>query len=163
MPNLDDEIFKLSKEGILDLDTIYKFVQQVQLFNRLKRMSLPDIWREFVSSIEIPDEVIEVVKYFNDKGELEPALVPKLQEVKSAIENIRVQKRELLRNLATSSRLSQFLVDSQVHLYYGQESLLVRGGFSKVIDANIIGRSSSGFFYIVPRSLDRLKAKRVNS
>jgi len=47
----------------------------------------------------------------------------------------------------------------RVHLYYGQEAILVRGGFSKAIDANIIGRSSSGFFYIVPYSLERLKSK----
>ena len=157
LKNLDDELIRLSKEATLSLDEIYEFVKIIEFFNKLKAMSLPPIWSEFVSSIEIPREVLEIVSFFNDEGKLDSAKIEELFEVEQALKNIKSQKRENLRNIANSRRLNEYLVDSNVHLYYGQEALLARGGFSSAIKASVIGRSSGGYFYIVPDSLTKLE------
>ncbi len=157
--NLDEYILKLSKEGVLRVEEIYEFVKLVEFFNRLKALTMPLVWAQYIKKIEIPKEVLEITQYFNDEGKLDSAKIEELKEVESALKNIKESKKETLRRVINSNALNEYLVDSQVHLYYGQEALLVRGGFSKAIKANIIGRSSSGFFYIVPHALESLKEK----
>jgi DNA mismatch repair protein MutS2 len=51
------------------------------------------------------------------------------------------------------------LVDTQVHFNGGEETLLVRGGFNKVLKATVVGRSEGGYFYILPQSVSHLKEK----
>jgi DNA mismatch repair protein MutS2 len=160
--DLDELILKLSKEAVLNLDEIYQFIKLTQFFNRLKALTLPPIWNEFILKIEIPNDILEIFKYFNDEGKLDSTYIAELKEVESALKNIKESKKEALRRVINTRSLQEFLVDSQIHLYYGQEALLVRGGFSKAIKANIIGRSSGGFFYIVPHALENLKEKESN-
>jgi len=59
-----------------------------------------------------------------------------------------------------SRKLESYLVDRQIHLVNGEETLLLRGGFSAVLKGEIVGRSSAGFFYVVPASLRKLKERR---
>ena len=157
VPNLDDAIIRLKKFATLNLDEIYYFVQIVEFFNRLKASSLPPIWVDLVAKIEIPSDILEVVGYFNEDGELDPAKVEELFAIKEALKEIKVSKKDRLNRILNSNKIQEYLVDKSIHLYYNQEALLVRGGFSRVIDANIIGRSSSGYFYIVPNSLKELE------
>ena len=63
--------------------------------------------------------------------------------------------------MAHSNKLRDYLVDNQVHLNNGEETLLVRGGFNSVIKANIVGRSSNGYFYIIPQNISHLKEKQL--
>ncbi len=161
LPELDDSINRLSKSATLQLSQIYDFVKLVYFFNRLKACELSPIWRELANSIEIPDEILELAGYFTDEGKLDSAKVPELYDIETALKRISQEEKDKLARVLGSSNLKDYLVDSQIHLYYGQESLLVRGGFSKVLKANVIGRSSSGFFYVVPNSLEELKEKRT--
>ena len=159
IPNLDDLIARLNKEATLKLEQIYYFLQIVEFFNRLKAQTLPPLWSEFISSIETPEEILDILSQFNDEGKLDSAKIEELYDVEQAIKYIKSEKKDKLRAIANSNALADFLVDSNVHLYYGQETLLVRGGFSKVLKANVVGRSSGGFFYVVPHSLEKLKQK----
>ncbi|SFV69205.1 Recombination inhibitory protein MutS2 [hydrothermal vent metagenome] len=61
--------------------------------------------------------------------------------------------------MAHSSNLKDYLVDTQVHFLNGEETLMVRGGFNKAIKASVLGRSSGGFFYILPQSISHLKER----
>ena len=157
VPNLDDAIIRLKKFATLNLDEIYYFVQIVEFFNRLKASSLPPIWVDLVAKIEIPNDILEVVGYFNEDGELDPAKVEELFAIKEALKEIKVSKKDRLNRILNSNKIQEYLVDKSIHLYYNQEALLVRGGFSRAISANIIGRSSGGYFYIVPNSLKELE------
>jgi len=159
LPNLDDLIARLNKEATLKLEQIYYFLQIIEFFNRLKAQTLPPLWSEFANSIEIPSEILDILAQFNDEGKLDSSKIEELFDVEMALKYIKSEKKDKLRSIANSSNLSEYLVDSQVHLYYGQETLLVRGGFSRVLKANVVGRSSGGFFYVVPNSLERLKQK----
>ena len=62
-----------------------------------------------------------------------------------------------LKRLTSSPKISPYLIDTQVHLINDEESLLVRGGFNHVLKGAIVGRSSSGGFYVSPDVI--LKAK----
>ena len=159
LENMDDLLMRLEKEATLKLDSIYLFLKIVIFFNRLKAQTLPPLWSQLVSKIEIPSQIAEIVGKFNDEGRLDSAQIEELYDVEQALKHISADKKERLRSIANSSSLSDFLVDTQVHLYYGQETLLVRGGFSKVLKASVVGRSSGGFFYIVPNSLEKLKER----
>ncbi len=61
--------------------------------------------------------------------------------------------------MAHSSKLRDYLVDTQVHFNGGEETLLVRGGFNNAIKATVAARSPGGFFYIIPQSISHLKEK----
>ncbi len=157
--NLDDALMRLSKEATLDIATIFEFVKIVGFFNRLKAKIVPPLWSEFIKNIEIPKEILEITTLFNEKGELDSQKIEELSEIESALTHLKSEKKEHLRRILNQSKLQEFLVDSQVHLYYGQEALLVRGGFSRVLPAQILGRSSSGYFYVLPDSLHSLSQK----
>ncbi len=161
LPNLDDLINRLSKQATLQLEQIYDFVKLIEFFNALKATALPPLWREFVDAIEIPAELLDISQYFNDQALIDSAKEPELYEVEMALNRLKRDEKDKLAQVMGSSKLRDYLVDSQIHLYYGQESLLVRGGFSRVLKATVIGRSSMGFFYVVPNALEQLQERRT--
>jgi len=161
VPNLDDLINRLSKSATLQLEQIYHFVQIIEFFNALKATTLPPIWREFANSIDIPDEISNICIYFNNQGLIDSQKESELYNIELALDRLKQEQKDKLNSIMNSSSLKDYLVDSQIHLYYGQESLLVRGGFSKVLKATVVGRSSGGFFYVVPNALEELKSKRA--
>ena len=159
IPNLDDKLAKLSKQGILHLDEIFYFVKMIYLFNRLKALELPEPMKSRVADIQIPTEILEITKYFTDEGKLDPASDSELFGIQNAIEQNKRAIRETLASITRSSKLRDYLVDSSIHLINGEEALLVRGGFSSVLKASIIGRSSAGYFYVLPDKIKELKDK----
>ncbi len=161
LPNLDDLINRLSKQATLQLEQIYHFVKLIEFFNVLKAATLPPIWREFVDAIEIPAELLEICQYFNDQALIDSTKEPELFEIEQALQRLKREEKDKLASVMRNSQLKDFLVDTQIHLYYGQEALLVRGGFSKVLKATVIGRSSMGFFYVVPNALEQLQERRT--
>ena len=162
LPNMDDLINRLSKNATLSLEQLFLFVKEIEFFNRLRATELPPIWRKLIENIEVPKDIKETISYFNDQGLIDSQKEPELYDILKALEQIKAEQKDMLASTLRNSALKEYLVDTQIHLFYGQEALLVRGGFSRVIKANVIGRSSGGFFYIVPQSLESIK-KRVSS
>ncbi len=161
MPNLDDKLARLSKQGVLHLDEIYHFVKMIYLFNKLKAMELPEPMRSRVADIEIPDEIQNITTYFTDEGDLDPAKDSELFDIQIAVDRNRRGIRETLSSITRSSKLQDYLVDSSIHLINGEEALLVRGGFSSALKASVIGRSSAGFFYVLPDRIKELKDREA--
>ncbi len=157
--NLDYQLSKLLIHGILTLDEIYAFVNIITHFNRLKAMVLPEILEKWISKIEIPTQINEIVAHFNENGDINPQIEPKLGEIERHIKQNTIQIKEKLYKIAHTSSLRDYMVDYQVHFINSEETLLVRGGFNNVIKASIIARSSGGFFYILPQSISSLKDK----
>ena len=159
IPNLDDKLARLSKQGVLHLDEIYQFVKIIYLFNKLKAMTLPEPMASKITQIDIPDEIENIAKYFTDDGDLDSNKDDELFSIYNSLEQNKRAIREALSSITRSSKLQDYLVDSSIHLINGEEALLVRGGFSSVIKASVIGRSSAGFFYILPDKIKELKDK----
>ncbi|MEO1924290.1 MAG: endonuclease MutS2, partial [Nautiliaceae bacterium] len=152
--HLDSEIMHLKKFGNLKHDQIFEFVKIINYFKYLKSRNWTDL-KEWFDKIKIPDEIEKILKHYNEKGE-----VIGFEEIDLINERIKEKKsliRQQLYKYLNSKKLEPFLVDRQIHLQQGEETLLVRGGFNKVLNAEILGRSSSGFFYIFPRGIEKIK------
>ncbi len=159
IPNLENSLMRLSKQGILGLDEIFNFIKIIEYFNRLKAMDLSEPVGSWIGDIEVPKDVIEIGSFFTQEGELNPQKEPELADISQALRRNKEAIRETLYNLTRSSSLRDYLVDQQIHLQNGEEALLVRGGFSSVLKATVIGRSSGGFFYVIPKKIDSFKER----
>ncbi|WP_457560434.1 endonuclease MutS2 [Caminibacter sp.] len=152
--NLDTEIIHIKKFGILKHEQIFEFVKIVHYFKYLKSRNWAD-FAEWFDKIKIPEEIEKIIKHYSEKGE-----VVGFEEIDLINEKIKEKKSEIRQQLyryINSRKLEPFLVDKSIHLQAGEECLLVRGGFNKVMDAEILGRSSSGYFYVFPRSIEKIK------
>ncbi len=159
VPNLDRELNLLKKQAVLSLDEIHAFVTIISYFNTLKNVAFPEPVASWIQGIEIHEEILEVLDYFTQEGDINPERDPELYKLERAIKQNRIDIKETLYKLAHSSRLRDYLVDTQVHFNGGEETLLVRGGFNNAIKATVVARSSGGFFYILPQSISHLKEK----
>jgi DNA mismatch repair protein MutS2 len=156
---LDSQLMHLKKEGVLKLDDIFEFIKIIRYFEYLKQYQFrPEgVIYKWISELTFPDQVTPYLKYFNDKGELNPAVN---QELGSVVGALKVKKKAIsarLYQFVNNQKIAPYLVDRQLHLVEGQETLLVRGGFNHMMKASIVGRTAAGFFYIVPREIDKLK------
>jgi DNA mismatch repair protein MutS2 len=157
---VDDLLARLRKQAVLSLKEIHRFVIIITYLNRLKAITFQEPLAGWLRDVEIPDPIRTVLSAFTDEGEINPAYDPQLQEIDAALAHNTKSLKEQLRRLTRNRALGEYLVDTQVHLHNGEETLLVRGGFSQVLDATVVGRSSGGFFYVVPRAVDALKRRR---
>jgi DNA mismatch repair protein MutS2 len=157
--NLDRELNLIKKQAVLSLDEIYAFVTMFSYFNTLKAVGFAEPLHSWIDGIEIPEEIVEIIGYFTEEGDINPERDPELFKLERAIKQNKIDIKDTLYKLAHSSRLRDYLVDTQVHFNGGEETLLVRGGFNNVIKAAVVARSSGGFFYIIPQSISHLKEK----
>ncbi len=159
VPELTDRLMRLEKQGVLGLEEIFDFIRMIRYFNRLRALGLPEPAGSWIAEIEVPDEVAQIGSFFTDEGELNPEKEPELADIAEALRRNRESIRETLYGLTRSERLRDYLVDQQLHLQNGEEALLVRGGFSSVLKATVVGRSSGGFFYVIPEKVRSLKER----
>ena len=160
MEPLDGVLARLRKQATLSLEEIYSFVKMIGYVNRLRALTVQEPLAGWIRAIEIPEPVAAIVDSFTDEGAINPAREPELYDIDKALEHNRRAIKDQLYRLAHNNRLSDYLVDTQVHLHNGEETLLVRGGFTQVLKASVVGRSSSGFFYILPHAVSDLKKRQ---
>ncbi|MCB4754968.1 MAG: endonuclease MutS2, partial [Sulfurovum sp.] len=161
IPNLDKELNLIKKQGVLALEEIYAFVVMIGYFNRLKASSLPEPVGSWIGEIEIPEAIMETLGYFTDEGKINPERDAELMSLERAIKHNKGEIKETLYRLTHSTKLRDYLVDTQVHFHSGEETLLVRGGFNHALKATVVGRSSGGFFYVIPQHISHLKEKEA--
>ncbi|CAA6818257.1 MAG: Recombination inhibitory protein MutS2 [uncultured Sulfurovum sp.] len=159
VPNLDEQLNRLKKQGVLSLEEIYAFVSMIEYFNALKACSLPEPLNKWIREIEVHEEISDIILYFTNEGNINPEREPELYEIEKALKQNKSELKDKLYRLAHSSTLKEYLVDTQVHFLNGEETLMVRGGFNKVLKASVVGRTAGGFFYILPQSIAHLKEK----
>ena len=157
--NLNGLWMHLSKRGVPSLKEIFEAVKVVRYFKYLKSLKIEGAIGEWLEEIEIAQAVEEIVSMFDEKGRVKDSVDERLASLKSALEQNREQIRGTLSKLLTSSRLGPYLVDRQIHYVNGEEVLLVRGGFNHVLKGSIVGRTSGGFFYVLPEAVSKLKEK----
>jgi len=160
--NLDIELNRIKKQAPLKLEDIYEFIKIVEYFNQLKVVEFKNPLKNWIDKINIPEEILDIVSYFTSEGKLNPAKDIRLADIEKSLKENKQNIKDILYKLSHSSKLKDYLVDTQIHLVDGEEALLMRGGFSSVVKGAIIGRSSAGFFYILPNQISSLKAKETN-
>ncbi len=160
--NLDRELIHLKKFGVLKSDEIFEFVKIVNYFRYLKSVDFSEIVLDWLNKISIPEEIIQICNYFNEKGEIREDVDEMMLSLSKALDRNKERIRESLNRLLASSKLSAYLVDRQIHYINDSEAILVRGGFNHVLKATVVGRSSGGFFYVVPQKIESLKKEEAN-
>ncbi|TLT07225.1 endonuclease MutS2 [Aliarcobacter thereius] len=158
--NLDSELIHLQKQGVLKIYEIYEFIKIINYFLYLKRFNFEGKLLEWMEKIVIPNEILNICNFFDDKSKLKNGINEDLDNIKEAINRNKEEIKQSLYKLVNSSKLRTYLVDMQVHFINSEECLLVRGGFNHALNASVIDRSNSGFFYVVPHSISELKQKR---
>ena len=159
IPNLDTALMHLSKMGILRLQEIFAFVQIMNYFFYLKSMLSTDSLGEWMERILIPSEMATICGYFDEKGELKSSVDEQFAFIAHNLKSVKEEMNSTLRRLISTEKVALYLADKQIHYINNQEALLMRGGFNHVLKGNVIGRSSSGFFYVVPEALSKLVSK----
>ncbi len=159
---LDGALQYLGHSGKLKLYEIFAFVKIIRYFIYLKKLGFDEEIRAWLNKIEIPKEIYDISLYFDDKGNLLDSVDERFEQINQSIKRNKDQSKERLRKLLRNSKLSTFLVDTQIHYIDESETLLLRGGFSQVLKGSVVSRSSSGFFYVVPELISDLKRKEAD-
>ncbi len=157
--NLDDLWMRLSKQGVPGLEEIFEAIKIVRYFQYLKSLKIEGEVGEWLESIEIPDEIAAIEAMFDDKGSLLESVDERLASLNSALKQNKAAIRDTLSRMLGSAKLGPYLVDRQIHYVNDEEALLVRGGFNHVLKGSIVGRTTGGFFYVLPEAVGKLKEK----
>ncbi|HIP54063.1 MAG TPA: endonuclease MutS2, partial [Sulfurimonas autotrophica] len=147
----------LKKHGVLRFEQIFEIVKIVRYFRYFKNRELDGIIGEWMQKIIIPEQFLEIEKYFTQEGRFEENLDENLFRLSQKIQEHKNNISSALKRMMSSSKLAGYLVDTQIHFVNNEECLLVRGGFNHVLKGAILGRSSGGFFYVAPDTI--LKSK----
>lgn len=147
----------LSKKGVLLFDQIFEVVKVVRYFRYFKNKNLQGLIGEWMDKFVIEPKFLEIEKYFTNDGKFDENLDETLFGLGERIKEHQANINGSLKRLSSSQKLSPYLIDTQIHLINDEESLLVRGGFNHVLKGAIVGRSSSGGFYVSPDIILRAK------
>ncbi|WP_096030261.1 endonuclease MutS2 [Campylobacter lanienae] len=158
--NLDDALMRVSKQAVLHISEIYEFSKIIEYFNYLKSQNFGDKMRGYLDKIEIPSSIDKICDYFDENGEFKESIDERLISINEAYKNKKQQIDESLKRLIYTKSISPYLVDTQIHYVNSNEALLVRGGFNHALKGAVIARSSSGYFYILPDIVSKLKSEQ---
>ncbi len=154
--NLDDALNRIKKQGVLNHNEIFEFVKIIRYFSYLKSRNWSDL-NEWFSKIDIPEVIQEIEKKYDKKGNL--TQIEELDNINELIKQNKQNIRQTLYKVVNYSKLDSYLVDRQIHLVNDEECLMLRGGFNRVLNGEIIGRSNNGYFYVFPREIAKHKDK----
>jgi len=160
--NLDSPLAYLHKQGVIKIYEIYEFVKIVSYFTYLQRFDFSGQLEKWIEKITIPQELKVILEAFDNRGELNQGFDENLDRVNQSLESNKAEIKQKLYSIINSKNLQPYLVDHQVHLVHGEQTLMVRGGFNHAINAKVMDRSGSGFFYILPHSVNDLKQKQAD-
>ena len=158
--NLDSALMHIQKQGVLKIDDVFEFIKMINYFRYLRKFNFDGKLAEWIDKIVIPNDIVKVCEYFDDKANLRDGINQDFDNIKYAITKNKEAIKQNLYKTINSTKIRSYLVDSQVHYINGEEALLVRGGFNHVLSGSVINRSNSGFFYVVPHSISDLKQKQ---
>ncbi|MBL3520032.1 endonuclease MutS2 [Arcobacter lanthieri] len=158
--NLDSQLMHIQKQGVLRVYEIYEFIKIINYFLYLKKFNFEGKLLEIMDKIIIPNDILKICEYFDDKANLKEGIDEDYDNIKQALYKNKEEIKQSLYKIINSSKIKPYLVDMQVHFINSEECLLVRGGFNHVLSGSVIDRSNAGFFYIIPHSVSDLKQKQ---
>ena len=160
--NLDKQLMYLKKQGRLRIYEIYEFVKIISYFISLKKTLHEGILADWLDKIVIPPEIVEVCGYFDYEGMLRDEIDERFLTLNASLKRNKEQIKESMSRLLSTAKLAPYLVDRQIHYIDESETLLVRGGFNHFLKGSVVGRSSGGYFYVVPDAIGSLKKSQAN-
>ncbi len=159
--DLERALSYLRRSGTIKLDEIFAFVKIIQYFIYLKKLGFDEEIRQWLGKIIIPDQVMNIVRYFDEKGNLLERVDERFVAINQGLKRSKEQNKAQLQKLLRSPKLSDYLVDTQIHYVDESETLLLRGGFNQVLRGSVLARSSTGFFYVLPEAISQNKRREA--
>lgn len=147
----------LKKQGVLRFEQIFELIKLVRYFRRLKNSDFEGLIGTWLNKITIPESFDELERYFNEEGRFNESMDASIYGLTQRINGLKEEMNASMKRLIFSKKIASYLVDTQIHYLNNEEALLVRGGFNHVLKGSMIGRSSGGFFYVVPDSVVKFK------
>lgn len=158
--DLDEVLLRVSKHATLHISEIYEFVKIINYFIYLKKIKFGKSIDSWLEKLIFTEDILKVANYFDKKGEIRDSIDERFLNINEALKIVKDEINQTLRKAIYSKNITQYLVDTQIHYINDQEALLVRGGFNHALKGSVIGRSSSGFFYVLPQSVQTIKLKQ---
>ncbi len=149
----------LHKKGVLSFEQIFEIIKLVRYFRYMKHTCDEGIIAEWMQSIVVPEVMEEIEHYFTHEGVFDEQLDEALSMLSQRMSSRKEEISASLKRLLFASKLSSYLVDTQIHYLNDEECLLVRGGFNHVLKGTVIGRTGAGFFYVVPDAITKNREK----
>ncbi|KIM10495.1 MAG: hypothetical protein KU37_09305 [Sulfuricurvum sp. PC08-66] len=157
---LDDAIARLKKQGVLTLSVLFEWVKILRYVRYLSRQKFPQKVLDWLDEIKIDPFFESIEGFFLDDGSVNVAMDERLGEVTRFLERAKIDIAQQMSKLLHTEKLQPYLVDKQVHLQQEHETLLLKAGFNHVLKGSIVARSQGGFFYVVPQSIETLRAQK---
>lgn len=154
---LETQLQLLKKFGYLKLDEIFEFIKIIRYFMYLKTLKCEGILREWFDNILIPESLLECVKGFENNGVIKQGVYLEFDGLCQKILELKKEISSQMHQILFQNKLAPYLVDRQIHLINNEECLLLKAGFHYVLKGQIIHRSNTGFFYVLPQSIIGLK------
>ncbi|MCI5969518.1 endonuclease MutS2 [Helicobacter sp.] len=158
--NLQSQLALLKKFAYLKLDEIFEFVKIMRYFLYLKSLKCEGILGEWFGAIQIPEQILPIIHSFLEDGKLKEGIYLELDSINASLERLKREIAEQLLRILNQNKLTPYLVDRQIHLVNDEECLLLKAGFHHILKGQILDRSASGFFYVLPQSIVNLKDKQ---
>lgn len=150
-------IMHLKKQGVLRFEQIFEVVKLVRYIRYFKNLEPRGIIGDWVDKVIIPDNFIEIEKYFDESGKFNEHLDETLYGLNQRVKAHKNEISSILKRLLHGSKLGSYLIDTQVHYLSDEECLLLRGGFNHVLKGSVVGRSTAGYFYVSPDAIVKEK------
>ncbi len=155
--NLDFSLALLKKFGYLKLEEIFEFIKIIRYFHYLKSLKCEGILEEWFNQILIPEAIFKISKSFLENGSLKEGIYLELDSINAGMERIKREISQVMSQILNQNKLNPYLVDKQIHLINDEECLLLKAGFHHILKGQILNRSATGFFYVLPQSIANLK------
>ncbi|WP_345991670.1 endonuclease MutS2 [Sulfurimonas sp. HSL-1716] len=150
-------IMHLKKQGVLRFEQIFEVVKLIRYIRYFKNLEPRGIIGEWIDKVVIPENFIEIEKYFDESGNFNEHLDETLYGLNQRVKAHKSEISSILKRLLHGSKLGSYLIDTQVHYLNDEECLLLRGGFNHVIKGSVVGRSTAGYFYVSPDAIIKEK------
>lgn len=153
---LSTDLVHLEKSGVLRIESLFEFIKIRRFFAHIASQEIPLDLARIIDSFALndpfwfDDNFYEGVDLARIKDARLDKIAQRIKEKKTSIKN-------LLNEIMQRKALKELLVSSQIYYINGEDALLVRAGFTKVIDAQVLSRSEAGFFYISANELRHVK------
>jgi DNA mismatch repair protein MutS2 len=152
-------IAHLQKQGVLSFEQIFEVIKLVRYFRYMKNVSDEGIIHQWMEKIVIPEVLREIENHFSHDGIFDERQDEELYLLSQRIKSHKDDISSSMKRMLYSSKISSYLVDTQIHYLNDEECLLVRGGFNHVLKGAVIGRTGAGFFYVSPDAIMKHKEK----
>ena len=157
--SLNEPVLKLSKFGVLTETELGLISQIASYFEYLKTITFVEPVKSWIFSINTPEQIIALKPLFDKNQKLKSDSDEDLAKLDYQISIVKSEISAQISRFLHTQKLQPYLVDRQIHFVNDEECLLVRPGFNAVLRGQIVSRSASGFFYVVPQSIIALKEK----